>query len=82
MNYDTNAAGKCLIGISNADWSTCCGLSQWHGDTVTIPATLGQQFGFVDGAQNNSGYNANLNNVAGVKWGCIPDTVIGQSCTP
>jgi hypothetical protein len=72
ISYFTNnssaAAGQCLVGVSNAKWSGCCGNSDWHGNTVTIPATLNQQFGYVNSI--NTGYNGGLNNVPGSQWGC------------
>jgi hypothetical protein len=74
ISYFTNTAqalaGQCLIGVSNAYWSSCCTATRWHGNTVTIPATVGQQFGFDYPA--NSGYQAGLSNVSGTTWGCIP----------
>lgn len=74
ISYFTNTAqalaGQCLIGVSNAFWSSCCTSTRWHGNTVTIPATLGQQFGYDN--SSNSGYQAGLSNVSGTRWGCIP----------
>jgi hypothetical protein len=72
ISYYTNnnpaAANQCLVGISNSQWSDCCTPSRWHGNTVRIPATLGQQFGYV--WNGNSGYRSNLSNVTGTAWGC------------
>jgi hypothetical protein len=72
ISYFTNLnpalANQCLVGVSNAQWSSCCGTSSWHGNTVTVPNTLGQQFGFVN--PGNSGYKANFSNVSGTTWGC------------
>ncbi len=68
-NNDPAVAGQCLIGMSNASWSSCCTLGQWHGNIVTVPATLGTQFGYVNSA--NTGYNSNLTNVSGTTWGCV-----------
>jgi hypothetical protein len=72
ISYFTNsssaAAGQCLVGLSNAQWSDCCTLNSWHGNTVTIPTTLGQQFGYID--PSNSGYNSGLTNTTGNRWGC------------
>jgi hypothetical protein len=67
-NYASSVAGQCLVGVSNASWSSCCGTSSWHGNTVNIPSTLGQQFGYV--TSGNSGYNASMSNVSGTMWGC------------
>ncbi len=73
ISYFTNlngmVAGQCLVGVSNAKWSSCCGLTNWHGNIVTVPNTLNQQFGYV--LNGNSGYNANFSNVSGTTWGCI-----------
>jgi len=72
IGYYTNnspaVAGQCLVGVSNAQWSDCCGLSFWHGNTVTVPTTLGQQFGYID--TSNSGHNGGLTNTTGERWGC------------
>jgi hypothetical protein len=72
ISYFTNnnpaAANQCLVGVSNSGWSQCCTLTNWHGNTVRIPAALGQQFGYV--WSSNSGYRSNLNNVTGTAWGC------------
>ena len=67
-NSDPAVANQCLVGVSNAQWSGCCGVGSWHGNTVTVPATLGQQFGYVD--PSNSGYNGALTNTTGTTWGC------------
>jgi hypothetical protein len=71
-NNDPNVAGKCLIGVSNAIWTSCCGTSSWHGNIVTVPTTLGQQFGYV--YSSDSGYNSNLANTTGTTWGCLANT--------
>ena len=67
-NNDPNVAGQCLVGVSNAQWTSCCGTTEWHGNIVTVPTTLGQQFGYVYSA--DSGYNVNLSNVSGTHFGC------------
>jgi hypothetical protein len=67
-NNNPQVAGQCLIGVSNAQWSSCCGTTEWHGNIVTVPTTLGQQFGYVN--STDSGYNSNLSNVTGTTWGC------------
>ena len=69
VNNSPSVAGQCLVGVSNSAWSGCCGHSQWHGNTVTIPTALGQQFGYT--YSSNSGYNAGMQNVSGTTWGCI-----------
>ena len=75
-NNDPAVAGQCLVGISNAQWSSCCGVTSWHGNIVTVPVALAQQFGFVNAS--NSGYNAGLTNASGTTWGCIAN----QSAAP
>lgn len=73
ISYFTNntpgVAGQCLIGVSNANWSSCCGAGLWHGNTVDIPGALGQQFGYVHSSLD-SGYNAGFSNTSGTNWGC------------
>lgn len=61
--------GACLAGVSNLDWSSCCELNGWHGNTVPIPAP-GTVFGYVD--SSNSGYFPDLPNQSGERWGCYP----------
>ncbi len=72
ISYYTNdapeLAGQCLIGMSNVDWTPCCNVQNWHGNVVTIPSTVGQQFGFVE--EGNSGYDASKPNQSGTTWGC------------
>ncbi len=81
VSYFTNstpafaAAGQCLVAASNASWSGCCGIGQWHGNTLAFPTTVGTQFGYVD--PTNSGYNAGLTNASGTTWGCNGATVAG-----
>jgi hypothetical protein len=67
-NSSTAVAGQCLVGVSNAQWSDCCTLSNWHGNTVRVPTTLGQQFGYID--PGNTGYRGDLTNAQGTPWGC------------
>jgi hypothetical protein len=76
-NSSTDVAGQCLIGVSNAQWSSCCTRSQWHGNTVRVPSTLGQQFGYA--SSNDTGYRSNLANVAGTQWGCVPNGSSGAA---
>jgi hypothetical protein len=81
-NNDPAVAGQCLVGVSNAQWTNCCGLGSWHGNVVTVPVTLGQQFGFVN--SSNSGYNGGLVNTSGVTFGCNPNATAapsGGGCT-
>jgi large repetitive protein len=71
-NTSSTLAGQCLIGVSNETWSNCCGTTNWHGNIVTIPTTLSQQYGYT--SVNDSGYSASMSNVSGTTWGCIPTT--------
>ena len=72
ISYYTNdapeLAGQCLVGMSNVDWADCCTHTNWHGNVVTIPSTVGEQFGYVD--PGNSGYDAGKTNQSGTTWGC------------
>lgn len=61
-------AGACLVGVSNLDWSSCCTLSNWHGNTVGFGAP-GAIFGYVN--SGNSGYVPANPNVSGQTWGCV-----------
>lgn len=63
----TMPSNTCLIGISNLDWSSCCGTGSWHGNTVAFGAA-GATFGFVN--TSNSGYVSSFPNVGGSTWGC------------
>jgi hypothetical protein len=67
-NNNPSVAGQCLIGVSNAQWTSCCTTTSWHGNIVTVPTTLGQQFGYV--YTSDSGYNGTLTNLSGTTWGC------------
>ncbi len=74
ISYFTNnnpaVAGQCLAGVSNAHWTgSCCANTLWHGNVVTVPTTLGQQFGWV--ASSDSGYNVNLTNTDGTHFACV-----------
>jgi hypothetical protein len=60
-------SGACLVGVSNLDWSGCCGTSSWHGNTVAF-GRVGSTFGFVNAS--NSGYSSSYPNVSGRTWGC------------
>ncbi|MBX5482180.1 MAG: hypothetical protein IRZ16_10145 [Myxococcaceae bacterium] len=79
INFSPAFAGQCLVGVSNAAWSSCCGTNSWHGNTVTIPTTLGQQFGFVN--SSNSGYDPTKSNVSGTTWGCYSSSTAAGSRT-
>ncbi len=61
-------AGSCLVGVANLMWSSCCGLSSWHGNTLDFGA-MNQTFGYV--YQSDSGYVSQNPNITGTKWGCL-----------
>ncbi|RLB50569.1 MAG: hypothetical protein DRI90_23630 [Deltaproteobacteria bacterium] len=69
-------SGACLVGISNLDWSSCCNLTQWHGNTLAF-GQPNQTFGYV--LSGNSGYVANNPNVTGDTWGCQSLTTVAQN---
>jgi hypothetical protein len=58
---------SCLVGVSNLEWSTCCGTSQWHGNTIPF-GNPGDIFGHV--YLNDSGYVPSNPNFDGRHWGC------------
>ena len=66
------ASNECLVGISNLDWSDCCGVSSWHGNTLPFGSS-GTIFGYV--YSSNSGYNSSYTNAGGSTWGCNSTTV-------
>ena len=70
------ASNQCLVGISNLEWSDCCGTSSWHGNTrgFGAPNTI---FGYVN--SGNSGYVSSYSNSAGSQWGCTSE---GSSASP
>ncbi len=76
-NNDPLVANQCLVGVSNANWSQCCLLGSWHGNVVTVPATLGQQFGYCH--TSSTGYNGGLSNVSGTTWGCSSNATAAPS---
>lgn len=63
----TMSSNECLVGISNLDWSGCCGTSRWHGNTLPFgqPSSV---FGYV--YNSTSGYDSSYPNVSGSTWGC------------
>ena len=65
------ASSDCLVGISNLDWSGCCGTGSWHGNTVSFgtPSTV---FGYV--SSGNTGYQSSYTNSGGASWGCQPES--------
>jgi len=60
-------SGSCLVGVSNMDWSGCCGTGGWHGNTVNW-GSPSKVFGFV--WSGNSGYTTTWGNTSGNRWGC------------
>jgi hypothetical protein len=64
-------SSACLVGVSNLDWSSCCGPGSWHGNTVAFgaPSTI---FGYVEAT--NSGYVSSYPNVTGSTWSCTSAT--------
>ncbi|MBW2262255.1 MAG: hypothetical protein JRG91_09810, partial [Deltaproteobacteria bacterium] len=63
----TMPSGSCLVGIANLDWTSCCTLTRWHGNTIAF-GTAGAVFGYVTSA--SSGYVSTYPNVTGATWGC------------
>jgi hypothetical protein len=61
--------GSCLVAVSNLDWSSCCGTSDWHGNSIPF-AQPNQTFGYV--YSSDSGYVSSNSNVSGGTWGCVP----------
>lgn len=60
-------SNQCLIGISNLEWSGCCGTSSWHGRTIPF-SNPGTTFGYV--YSSNSGYDGSISTTNGSPWGC------------
>ena len=69
------SSSECLVGISNLEWSDCCGTSSWHGSTIPF-GSPGSVFGYVN--SGNSGYDSSYTNSSGSNWGCIGE---GQSAS-
>ena len=65
--YQTMPSGSCLVGVSNLDWSSCCTMNRWHGNTVNF-GSANTVFGYVQ--SSNSGYVSTYPNLAGNQWGC------------
>lgn len=72
------SSDSCLVGVSNLEWSGCCGPSDWHGNTLSF-GSPGAVFGFVN--SSNSGYNGSYSNSSGSTWGCMGEGSSGSSCT-
>lgn len=76
----TRASGECLVGVSNMDWSSCCGVGSWHGNTLKFGA-VSTVFGHINAS--NSGYVSSYTNTSGVKWSCRTESsnATNNSCT-
>ena len=70
--------GSCLVGVSNLEWTSCCGTSSWHGNTMAF-GTANQIFGYV--SSNDSGYVSTNPNVTGTTWGCNSETTAAPAST-
>jgi hypothetical protein len=63
--------GACLVGVANLEFTSCCGTSRWHGNTITF-GSPNTTFGYVN--SNEDGYNSSISNIAGAQWGCADET--------
>jgi hypothetical protein len=70
------ASGDCLVGVSNLDWTSCCGTSRWHGNTIKFGSTS-KEFGYV--SSGDSGYSSSYTNSSGTTWGCSSLTTPASS---
>ena len=78
----TMPSTSCLVGISNLEWSGCCGTNQWHGNTIPFGSAGTTPFGYVH--SSNSGYVSSYSNSSQSNWGCNSETSgasIPGSCT-
>ena len=73
---ETKTSSECLVGISNLEWSSCCGTSSWHGNTLSF-ASAGTQFGYV--SSSSSGYQSSYTNSSGTTWGCSSESTSASS---
>ena len=62
----------CLVGVSNLDWSQCCGTTMWHGNTIPF-GQPNVTFGYV--SSFDSGYVSTNPNVPGLQWGCQNNSI-------
>jgi hypothetical protein len=69
---------SCLVGISNLEWTTCCGTTRWHGNTIAF-GSAGAIFGYV--YSSSSGYVSTYPNVSGATWGCNSLTTAASNYT-
>lgn len=66
-------AGNCLVGLSNVDWSNCCGQTMWHGNVYQIQTPATGAWGFIDGS--STGYQSSgVTSLSGTIWGCGSET--------
>jgi len=75
---DSMASTDCLVGISNLEWSSCCGTSSWHGNTLSF-GSASSIFGYV--YSSNSGYQSSYTNSSGQTWGCNSESSSASSGT-
>ena len=75
-SYQTMPSGSCLVGVSNLDWSSCCGRSDWHGNTMSF-GTANTTFGYV--SSNDTGFVSSNPNVSGTHWGCTGMTTAASN---
>jgi hypothetical protein len=72
----TMPSTSCLVGISNLEWSSCCGTASWHGNTIAFGAS-GAIFGYV--SSGDSGYVSTYPNVSGTTWGCVSEATASST---
>ena len=65
------ASNECLVGVSNLDWTSCCGTSSWHGNTMPF-GSVGSTFGYIYSSE--TGYSSTYPNNSGTTWGCVGNT--------
>ncbi len=71
-------SSDCLVAISNLEWSSCCGTTSWHGNTLSF-ASPGTVFGNV--RSGDSGFSSSYTNRSGTTWGCFTKTSTASSST-
>ena len=67
----TMGSDECLVGISNLEWTDCCGTTRWHGNTMPF-GSPGTVFGYT--SSNTSGYQSSYSNSSGYTWGCVDES--------
>ena len=71
-----NTSGRCLIGIANSDWTSCCGQSSWHGRAVQFGSTGGGEWGFISSGNtgNQTGDTDTFtNSSSSFRFGCTEE---------